>query len=160
MASTRQATSAATSPSEAALTLVLRRVLKAPPERVFRAWTEPEQLARWFGPRGFTCPEHAIDPRPGGAYRVTMRSPEGTLHTVSGTYTAVEPPRRLAFTWAWEQEGARGHESAVELALSAHPEGTELVLTHRRHESVEARDRHTEGWSSCLDKLVAYVAAG
>jgi uncharacterized protein YndB with AHSA1/START domain len=154
-----RAASAPTSPDEAALTLVLRRILKAPPERVFRAWTEPDELARWFGPAGFTCPEHRIDPRPGGAYRVTMRSPEGTLHTVSGIYTAVEPPRRLAFTWGWEGEAGRGHESAVDLDLRPHPDGTELVLTHRRHESVAARESHTEGWSSCLDKLAAHVAA-
>jgi uncharacterized protein YndB with AHSA1/START domain len=155
----RQAETPAASPSEAALTLVLRRTLKAPPERVFRAWTEPEHLARWFGPAGFTCPLHEIDARPGGAYRIVMRSPEGSLHTVTGIYTAVEPPRRLAFTWGWEHDGERGHESAVEVALSAHPEGTELVLTHRRHESVEARDRHAEGWASCLGKLEAYLAA-
>lgn len=159
MATVAKAESATAGPPEAALTLVLRRVLKAPPERVFRAWTEAEQLARWFGPQGFTCPTHEIDPRPGGAYRITMRSPEGTLHTVAGTYTAVEPPRRLAFTWAWEGESGRGHESAVELTLRGHADGTELVLTHRRHESVEARDRHAEGWASCMEKLAAYVAA-
>ena len=58
--------------------LVLRRVMKAPPERVFSAWIEPERLARWFGPTGFTCPEQQVDARPGGRYRITMRSPEGS----------------------------------------------------------------------------------
>lgn len=145
---------------EAGHTLVLRRVLKAAPERVFRAWTEPGQLARWLGPPGYTCPTHELDARPGGAYRIVMRSPEGEEHTVSGTYTQVDPPRRLAFTWGSECAGGRAIESAVDLAFSAHPDGTLLVLTHRRLPTVESRDSHARGWAGCLDSLTAFLAGG
>jgi uncharacterized protein YndB with AHSA1/START domain len=126
---------------------------------VFRAWTEPEQLARWFGCAGSTVPTHELDPRPGGAYRITVRTRDGEQSTVSGTYSVVEPPHRLAFTWAGEGAPWRGHDSMVEVRLSRHPEGTELVLTHRRLPTAEIRDAHARGWVTCLDKLTRHLAA-
>ena len=76
-------------------TLRLERIIAASPERLFALWTEPEELIKWWGPEGFTTPKHAIDVRPGGRWRTTMRRPDGTDHTVSGIYRAIEPPRRI-----------------------------------------------------------------
>lgn len=93
--------------------LEMERLIPAPPERVFEYWTEPELVAKWFGPGDFDVPSSQLDLRPGGKWRTTIRSPEGKLRSVSGVYSAIEPPRRLVFTWAWDDDdGVRGHENS------------------------------------------------
>ena len=136
-------------------TCVIRmtRTFDAPRERVFRAWTEPEQLVKWWGPKGFTVPDHTIDVRPGGAWRTTMRSPEGNDHIVAGVYHEITPPERLVFTWGWETEGPRGHETVVTIELHERDGGTELQLTQELFENETSRDMHHQGWSGCMDSL-------
>ena len=75
--------------------LRIERLIAASPERVFELWTEPELLVAWWGPEGFDVPTHAIDVRPGGRWRTTMRSPEGKLVTVSGVYRTIDKPHPL-----------------------------------------------------------------
>lgn len=134
--------------------LRLERLIPAPPERVFALWSEPEQLVRWWGPEGADIPAHAIDPHPGGSWRTTMRTADGKPHTVSGVYRTIEPPRRLVFTWAWENEhGARGHETEVTVTFTPAPGGTRLVLVQKEFESKESRDRHSQGWGSSFNRL-------
>jgi uncharacterized protein YndB with AHSA1/START domain len=140
--------------------LRLSRSFAAPRDRVFRAFTAPAQLARWWGPKGFTVPACTLDVRVGGAWRTVMRSPEGKDHIVSGVYREITPPERLVFTWAHEEEGTRGHETLVTIELAETPGGTRLELTHEGFESEHARDRHAEGWSSCLDCLEEALADG
>lgn len=141
-----------------ARTLRLTRRFAAPVELVFRAWTDPEILSRWFGPKGFTVPDCALDARPGGAWHAVMLSPEGNEHRVGGVFTEVTPPRRLAFTWAWETDGARGHETEVTVELRAIGGETELTLTQRVFESVESRNGHEGGWTSSFDCLAETLA--
>jgi uncharacterized protein YndB with AHSA1/START domain len=134
--------------------LHLERLIAAPPERVFALWSEPEQLVKWWGPDGYDLPSHAIDPHPGGSWRTTMRSPDGKSHTVSGRYRTIEPPRRLVFTWAWEDEhGARGHETEVTVTFAPAPGGTKLVLVQKEFDTKDSRDRHEHGWASSFDRL-------
>jgi uncharacterized protein YndB with AHSA1/START domain len=140
--------------------LRLSRSFAAPRERVFRAFTAPTQLVKWWGPKGFTVPACTLDVRAGGAWRTVMRSPEGKDHIVSGVYREITPPKRLVFTWAWEEEGKRGHETVVTIELTETPGGTRLELTQEGFESETARDRHGEGWSSCLDCLDEALAEG
>ena len=142
------------------LILNLSRSFAAPRERVFRAFTSPAQLARWWGPKGFTVPACTLDVRAGGAWRTVMRSPEGKDHIVSGVYREILPPERLVFTWAWEKDGARGHETLVTIKLFETPGGTRLELRHERFETEESRDAHRDGWSSCLDSLEEALADG
>jgi uncharacterized protein YndB with AHSA1/START domain len=78
--------------------VVVRRVIVASRERVFRHWTDPEQLRRWWGPGGFTCPEAVVDLRPGGTYRLVMQPHEGPMMSVTGTYRDVDPPALLVYT--------------------------------------------------------------
>jgi len=140
--------------------LRMERLIAAPPERVFDLWTEPELLTRWWGPDGFDVPASAMDVKPGGRWKTTMRSPAGTLHTVSGVYRVIDPPRRLVFTWGWDDEaGARGHETEVTVTFEAAPGGTRLVLQQQAFVTADQRDKHGHGWSSSFDCLERVATA-
>jgi uncharacterized protein YndB with AHSA1/START domain len=135
-------------------TLRLERLIPAPPELLFALWTEPAQLVRWWAPEGFEASVDVLDIRPGGRWRITIHRSDGNVLALSGVYRIVEPPRRLAFTWAWEDEsGARGHETEVVVTFEATQGGTRLVLQQQRFESEQARDGHHAGWWSCFDRL-------
>lgn len=141
--------------------LVLERLVAGPPEAVFDAWTKPELLSKWWGPEGFTVPEHSLDVRIGGAWRTVMRSPEGGRHIVSGVYRAVERPRRLAFTWAWDQDdGSRGHETEVTVEFLPRDGGTLVRLTQAAFLEKEHRDNHELGWTSSFNDLERLFASG
>jgi uncharacterized protein YndB with AHSA1/START domain len=134
--------------------LEIERLIPAPPERVFDYWTEPELLARWFGPEGCDVPTRNLDVRPGGTWRTTIRSPEGKLRTVSGVYNHIDRPRRLVFTWGWDDDnGVRGHETEVTVTLEPTPGGTRLKLVQQLFQTSEARSLHNAGWTSSFNKL-------
>jgi uncharacterized protein YndB with AHSA1/START domain len=134
--------------------LTIERLIAAPPDRVFQLWTEPEMLAKWWGPDGFDVPTYALDIRPGGKWRTTMRSPEGKLHTVSGIYRTIDPPHRLVFTWGWDDDnGVRGHETEVTVTFHAAPGGTKLVLRQQTFATKEHCENHSKGWNSSFDCL-------
>jgi len=153
-------TAAASTDAAAERELLLTRVLDAPRVLVFKALTEPEHLVRWWGPQGFTLPSCEMDLCPGGAFRFLMRSAEGTEHRLQGIYREVVPPERLVFTWAWvDSECGAGPETLVTLTLEEHGAGTLLTLHQAVFESVTARDAHAEGWTECLERLAAYLAA-
>jgi len=141
--------------------LRLERLIAAPPDRVFAHWVEPALLAKWWGPEGYDVPDHAIDARPGGQWRTTMRSPEGKRFTVSGTYRVIEPPRRIVLTWAWEDDqGMRGHETEITVNLEPAPGGTKLVLVQKEFDTKDSRDRHGQGWQSALNRLTQISEGG
>ena len=134
--------------------LRIERVIAATPERLFALWTEPEQLVKWWGPEGFTIPQHALDVRPGGRWRTTMRRPDGSQNTVSGIYRTLDPPRRLVFTWGWDDDaGLRGHETEITVTFEPVTGGTRMVLTQQTFVDTDSRDRHRHGWSSSFAKL-------
>jgi len=146
---------------EAENTLVIRRRLQAPREKVFRAWTDPEALRRWFAPSDrFTTPVAQTDPHAGGCYRIEMRSPEGNTHAVIGAYREVKAPERLVFTWRWEQDDARIGETLVTVEFHDLGEATEIVLTHSGFPTAKARDLHETGWSGCIARLPSVFAPG
>jgi uncharacterized protein YndB with AHSA1/START domain len=133
--------------------LRIERLIPSPPEVLFAFWTEPAKLLTWWGPEGYEASVHSLDTKPGGRWRIALRQSD-TVRAVSGVYRIVEPPRRLAFTWAWEDEsGTRGQETEVMVTFEATPGGTRLVLVQQRFESKQARDNHTVGWSSSFDRL-------
>jgi uncharacterized protein YndB with AHSA1/START domain len=134
--------------------LRLERLIPAPPEKIFALWTEPELVAKWWGPDGYELAKYELDVRAGGRWRTSMRSPEGKLMTMSGIYRSIEAPRRLVFSWAWEDEaGKRGHETEITVTFDAAPGGTRLVLVQQLFESRDRRDGHARGWSSSFDRL-------
>jgi len=139
--------------------LRIERLIPASPERLFELWSEPSELVKWWGPDGFDVPASALDVRPGGHWRTTMRSPQGDLHTVSGVYRTIDKPRRLVFTWGWDDDtGLRGHETEVTVTFEPAPGGTRMVLLQQAFENKDQRDRHNQGWSSSFECL-ARVAA-
>jgi uncharacterized protein YndB with AHSA1/START domain len=140
-------------------TLILTRVFDAPRALVFKVWSDPQHLAKWWGPRGFTVLSCKADVRPGGAYRFHTRSPQGTEHWLAGIYREIVEPERLDFTYAWlHPDGTPKHEMLVELSFREKGEKTELTLRQSNFESVTARDLHREGWTSTLDVLGEYLA--
>ena len=146
-------------PQSTARELLITRTFDAPRPLVFKAWTEPERLVRWWGPRGYTTPSCKMDLRPGGAWRVCMRSPEGSLHWLRCVYREVVEPERLAFTWAWEDaDGHPGHETVVTVEFVEQGAQTRLVVHQAVFESDSARDSHHQGWSGSLDRLGEYLA--
>ena len=134
--------------------LSIERLIPAPPEVLFALWTEPVQLARWGAPDGYEPTVHALDVRPGGRWRTTLRASDGRVVATCGVYRIVDPPCRLVFTWAWEKpNGDPGHETEVSVSFEATPGGTRLVLVQQRFESKDARDRHDAGWAASLNRL-------
>lgn len=132
--------------------LHLSRTLPHPADRVWRALTDPVALAAWLWPARFATTAE-VDLRVGGRYRIAG---PGVGFAVAGEYVAVEPPRRLVFTWQWDGEE---DETLVTVELTAAGAGTELVLVHERFADDAQRDEHAKGWSDCLGRLPDWLAA-
>jgi uncharacterized protein YndB with AHSA1/START domain len=140
--------------------LTVTRVIDAPRTLVFKAWTQQEHAARWWGPQGFTTIFCEMDVRPGGRYRSSMRSPAGSIHTRRGVYRNVTYPERLVFTFAWEDEaGQPTHETLVTVTFEDLDTRTRLTLHQAFFESTTKRDAHTTGWTSCLERFAEYMTA-
>jgi len=134
-------------------TVKITRKFEAPREKVFDAFTRKEALQGWFGPEGYSIPAVALDPRPGGSYRIEMHAPDGGVHIVVGEYREVRPPEKLVFTWRWLNGIGVGPETLVTVDFAAREGGTELTLIHSGFASAEARNGHEGGWSSSFVSL-------
>ena len=138
------------------IALVVRRTIKASASRVFDAWTQPEQLRRWWGPRPVTCSAAEMDVRVGGAYRIANQLPDGRVLWISGTFEIVEPPYRLAYTWEIERETTASSErSRVTVRFEPRDGGTEVIVVHESIDTEETRIDHEKGWNGCLENLEA-----
>ncbi len=135
--------------------LRLTRVIQASRERVFSAWTLPDQMKEWAAPEGIAIQEAHVDLKVGGNYHIQMRTPEGVEHNARGTYKEVDPPNRLVYTWRWAETDHDVGETLVTVEFNEMGDATEIVLTHERFPSSEARDSHDQGWVSCLNRLEA-----
>jgi uncharacterized protein YndB with AHSA1/START domain len=141
-----------------ALALELRRVLPAPPAAVFAAFTEPEQLARFWGPEGFTVPEVRFEAVAGEPYRIAMRPPEGERFHLEGEVLEVEPPARLAFTFRWDPPDPEDVETTVRLAFRALGPSTEVGLAQGPFATEARLALHRDGWSETLGRLERLLA--
>lgn len=132
----------------------MTRFVRATPEQVYAAFVRPELLARWQCPRGLTA-EVSVDARVGGRYRLTMRARDGSTHVAIGEYLALEPGRRVSYSWTWEGGGPipEGMNTLVEVALAARDGGTELTMRHSGFHLAAVRDGHAQGWNSVLNRL-------
>ncbi len=144
------------------ITLVVRRTIEARPERVFDAWTRPEHLVKWWGPRPVTCIEAEVDLRVGGRYRIANLLPDGSVLFISGEFEVVEAPRRLVYTWRTEQTSEPEPEwsrVSVRFEPQANSNATEVIVLHERIDSEATRKGHELGWLGCLDNLARFVDA-
>lgn len=135
--------------------LTLKRRLKAPPARVYAAWTQAAQLAAWFGPGPVVSASAEIDLRVGGRFTARFQAEDGEKHEVGGVYQEIETDRKLVFTWAWHSTPER--ESRVTVLLKPDGAGTILTLIHEKFFDVGARDGHARGWTGALDKIARLV---
>ena len=140
------------------LMLHLEKVLQAPRERVFAACVEPDELAEWWGPAGFTAPSVDLDVHVGGRYRITMQPPEGEAFHLRGEYSEVDPPRRLVCTFEWEEPDPDDQETVVTLSFLDDPEGTRLVLDQGPFATDARYALHEAGWTETLERLAQFLA--
>ncbi len=139
--------------------LVITRIFDAPRHLVFKAWTDPEHLARWWGPQGFTTVSCMMDVQPGGSWFRRMRAPDGSEHRKRGVYREIVEPERLVFTYATEDAGENsGPETLVTVTFAELGSRTRLTLHQGVFESVAARNSHEGGWTSCLERFDEYLA--
>jgi uncharacterized protein YndB with AHSA1/START domain len=132
------------------------RTFKAQPERVFAAFEDPAELARWMGQPGSRTEVHALEVREGGAVRVQMSWDNGMSIRLHGTFRRVERPSLLEFTWA--MEGDEANQGVVTVRFERHGTGTELTLTHAGLTG-RAQAQSKAGWNGWFDRLQKLVEA-
>jgi uncharacterized protein YndB with AHSA1/START domain len=158
MSATREA--APTSDRE----LVLTRIINAPREKVYRAWTDPVLLKQWFAPLPWTTPAAELDVRPGGANLIVMRNPEGNEFPNRGVYLEVVENERLVFTDAYTRAWEPSEKPFMTVIVTFEDEGGKTRYTACvRHWTVADCEAHEkmgfhEGWGQCADQLAALVA--
>ena len=139
--------------------LVITRVFAAPRRRVFEAWVDPVDAARWWGPQGFTTIACEMDVRPGGAWLRRLRSPTGAEVSLTGIYREIVAPERLVFTMAIDDpESGRHPETVVTVTFAERDGKTELTLRETGFRTVETRDSHVNGWAGCLERFADHLA--
>jgi uncharacterized protein YndB with AHSA1/START domain len=137
--------------------LELRCVLDAPRERVFRSLTEPAELARWWGPHGFTTPEIELDLTVGGGYRFAMQPPDGDPFHLAGEFLEIDRPSRLVYTFRWEEPDPDDRETVVMLSLGTVSDATEVSLWQGKFATEARLVLHHRGWTESLEKLRARI---
>ena len=138
--------------------LEIKRVLDAPRDRVYAAWTDPAHLRQWFGPENVQTRDLIADARPGGEFRWELINPEGEGMTICGKFRELQPGKKIVFTWQWEDDEAwENHTSIVTVELSDANGGTALRLIHEQLPNEQMRDSHDQGWNSALNKLERFL---
>jgi uncharacterized protein YndB with AHSA1/START domain len=144
--------------------LILTRIIDAPREKVFRAWTEPSLLKQWFTPAPFTTPTVETDVRPGGTSLIVMKGPDGKEFPNRGVYLEVVKNERLVFTDAFSKAWDPSDKPFMTVALTFEDLGGKTQYTARvRHWSVADRETHEkmgfhQGWPLCTEQLAALVS--
>jgi uncharacterized protein YndB with AHSA1/START domain len=134
--------------------LAIDRLFDAPRALVFRLWSAPEHIVRWWGPRGFHLSQCEMDFREGGAWRFCMMPESGRGHWIHGEYREIDPPRRLSFTYT---NDADGHDMLVEMDFLAEGEKTRLKFRQAVFMNVRERDGHRGGWTESLEIFERYL---
>ena len=144
----------------AGFVLELKVVVGAPRERIFRALTEPAELAKWWGPRGFTTPGIDLDLRVGGGYRFTMQPPGGEPFHLSGEFLQIDPPGRLVYTFRWDEPDPDDRQTVVTLSLGDVADATQVSLSQGEFATEARLALHRGGWTDSLEKLRELIEPG
>jgi uncharacterized protein YndB with AHSA1/START domain len=147
------------------LSLVVRRTVRAPVERVFEAWTQPQHLRAWWGPKDVTCVDPEVDLRVGGRLRIGNKLPNGDVMWINGEFELVSPPSKLVYSWQLGPDkdaplAPRETRERVSVRFEPHEAGTEIIIVHERLASEASRKSHEDGWFGCLDGLVRHLEIG
>ena len=140
------------------LTLEFKRVLPAAPPEVFRLFADPDELARWWGPAGFSVPSLDFNPAVGSSYRIEMQPPEGDAFYLTGEFREVDPPTRLSFTFVWEPPDPDDVETLVELSFREADDATEVDFKQGPFKTEERRELHRSGWGDSFETVEAIVS--
>jgi uncharacterized protein YndB with AHSA1/START domain len=143
------------------LELVITRIFDAPRELVFKAWTEPEMLVKWWGPRNFTLPSCKIELRPGGSFLFQMRGPNGDDSWSRGVFREVIRPKLVVMSGGWTDAGGKllSPEMVTTVTFEEYEGKTRLTLRQAGIVSVESRESHRGGWNGSFDRLAEYLAS-
>ena len=136
-------------------TLEVSRLFTTTRQRLFDAWTNPDEMARWFFVSPDWSAEAEVDLRVGGQYRLTMITDVGSQLVQTGEYREISPPDRLVFTWNSDAV----QDTLVTVEFEEVDGGTSLKLTHELLPTEELRDAHGDGWNGCLASLDAYLVS-
>ena len=149
---------AATAPEDRVLTMT--RIFDAPRSLVFKVWTEPQHLVCWWGPNGYTTPVCDMDVRPGGAYRLRMRSAEGQEVLWHGVFREIVEPERLVWTCSIDRtDGTHvSGETVLTLTLEEQGQKTKLTLHQAVFDSIDNCKAHREGWTQALERIAGHLA--
>jgi uncharacterized protein YndB with AHSA1/START domain len=131
--------------------LVISRIYPASVDRVFKAWTDANQLGQWFAPTDDYTTQASVDLQVGHEYRIAINHKGGNVHTILGAYRLIDPPRKLVYTWRWE--GGPMNDTLVTVDFAPEGEATKVTITHEQFTNTEDRDKHNEGWNGCLNRL-------
>ena len=142
------------------LVLELGCLLDAPRKRVFSMLTEPAELAKWWGPRGFTTPEIELNLSVGKGYRFAMQPPDADVFYLSGEFLEIVPPSLLVYTFRWEEPDPDDRETVVRLSLDAVGETTQISLSQGRFATEARLALHRSGWTDGFEKLQALIESG
>ena len=142
---------------------IFTRVLNAPRALVFKAWTDPSHLAQWWGPLGFTNPVCELDVRPGGAIRIDMKGPEGTVYPMTGTFREIVEPERLVFTSSAMDEKNQPLFEVENIVTFTEDTGKTTVVVRASASKLTAEAAQylagmEEGWSQTLDQLCEHLS--
>ena len=140
------------------LTLEMNRLLPAVPSVVFATFTDPNELAKWWGPGGFSTPSLKFQARVGENYRIEMQPPEGDPFYLTGEFREVDPSARLAYTFVWEDPDPDDVETVVGLSFRSLGESTEVALAQGPFKTEARRALHRDGWTDSFDKLERLIS--
>lgn len=133
--------------------LILRYTFPAPREKIFKAWTNVDEVKKWFAPGAMIVAFAEIDLTIGGKYRIGMQDDgNNKLWIITGNYTEIRPPEKLVFTWR-KEDYPNENESLVSIEFRDKGKETEILLVHDLNLTVEERDSHNKGWIGCLENL-------
>jgi len=146
-------------PQSGDLILEMKRVLPDAPSVVFEAFSDPNELQKWWGPAGFTTPSIEYEPRVGATYRIEMQPPDGDSFHLTGEFREVDPSARLAYTFIWEDPDPDDVETLASLSFRDLGGSTEVTLTQGPFKTEARRRLHRDGWADCFDKLERHMSA-
>jgi uncharacterized protein YndB with AHSA1/START domain len=130
------------------------------PERIFSMLTEPLELMKWWGPRGFTTPQAEVDLTLGGGYRLTMKPPDGDPFHLSGEFLEINQPSRLVYTFRWDEPAPDDRETIVTLSVEAAGDSSRVSLSQGSFTTEERLSLHRSGWMDAFGRLRDVLEGG